>query len=519
MHLAPTPSAVLAAMFAPVLKGLCVSAAVAVFSSVAPSFAQADPASFSDKLRPRVWIGDGQERYSLEERMAAYSVPGVAVAIIENGEVVFASGYGVRKSGVTERVDADTVFSAGSVSKVATASLILRLASAGALDLDAPVAAQLHSWSLPDYPAFDENRITLRTILSHTSGFNMHGFRDFQPGDDLPSTIETLEGRSPAVNAPLTLLSEPGSAYRYSGGGYTLAQQIVDDVDPAADFDAIAYTHLLVPLGMTRSTFTNPLPQDHGNIAMAHDRSGAPVALPRGYEAFPESAASGLWTSANDLATLVTALLASYQDDDGFLPRSLAQDMMTPVSPSEHGLGPRIEGRDEVLLFHHGGTNSSYHAWIEGYLATGDGLVILTNGSGANGLITEIRNAVSDAMNWEINQPVRAPEITLSADQLSDYTGTYRVDVAYPYGLRRIMVRGLFEQRIHIESDGARLTLTVDGNDGAIALIPLSPNRFWIEGFGLRLGIAELEFHRDAFGETHAITFHLPNASSHYLRD
>ncbi len=500
-------------------KGLCLSAALTTCILSAPSFAQSNPASFADKLRPRVWIGDAEEHYSLDQRMADYSVPGVSVAIIENGEVVFASGYGVRQSGTTDPVDADTVFSAGSVSKIATASLVLNLANAGALDLDAPVSTQLESWSLPDYPEFDENRITLRTILSHTSGFNMHGFRDFQPGEDLPSTINTLEGQSPAVNDPLTLLFEPGTEYKYSGGGYTLAQQIVDDTDATADFDTIANTHLLAPLGMSRSTFTNPLPPSHGNIAMAHDRDGAPAALPRGYEAFPERAASGLWTSANDLARLVAALLASYQDEGGFLPRSVAQDMMTPVSPSEHGLGPRVEGRDDVLMFHHGGTNSSYHAWIEGHLATGDGLVILTNGAGGNELITEIRNGVSDAMNWEINTPIRVREITLSADQLSDYTGWYSVDADYPSALRRIMTRGLFERRLHIQTDGERLTMTVDGDDGAIALIPLSANRFWIEGFGLRLGIAELEFHRDAYGETHAATFHLPNASSHYVRD
>lgn len=509
----------MSALLTRMAKGLCLSATVIAFPLSAPSFAQSDPASFVDKLRPRVWFGGVEERYSLDERMADYGVPGVAVAIIDDGEVVFASGFGVRQSGAADPVDADTVFSAGSVSKVATASLVLRLANEGALDLDAPIATQLTSWSLPDHPEFDESRVTLRTILSHTSGFNMHGFRDFQPGDDLPSTIDTLEGRSPAVNDPLTLLFEPGTEYKYSGGGYTLAQQVVNDTTPAAGFDMIASSHLLAPLGMTRSTFTNPLPPEHGNIAMAHNRDGAAVALPRGYEAFPERAASGLWTSANDLANLVSALLASYRDDDGFLPRSLAQDMMTPVSPSEHGLGPRIEGRDGMLLFHHGGVNSSYHAWIEGHLATGDGLVILTNGAGGNGLITEIRNGVSDAMNWEINEPISVPEIALSAEQLSDYAGSYSVDTGFPYALRRIMTRRIFDQRIHIAVDGERLTMTVDGDDGAIALIPLSPNRFWIEGFGLRLGIAELEFHRDASGDTQSVTFHLPNASSHYVRD
>lgn len=483
------------------------------------SLAQSEPGRFVDMLRPRVWTGDEEVRYSLEERMADYRVPGVAVAIIADGEVVFASGFGVLQAGTNDRVDADTVFSAGSVSKVATASLVLALANDGALDLDAPVSTQLTSWSLPDRPEYDDDRVTLRAILSHTAGFNMHGFSDFEPDDELPSTIETLEGRSPAGNDPLELLFEPGSAYKYSGGGYTLAQQIIDDTDVSANFDAIAQARLLTPLGMTRSRFTNPLPSDHGNIAMAHNRDGEPVALPRGYQSMPERAASGLWTSANDLAALVAALLGSYRSDEGFLPRALAHEMMTPVTPSEHGLGPRIEPRGNDFIFHHGGVNDSYHAWIEGHPASGDGLVVLTNGRGGNGLITEIRNAVADVMDWQVNQPVRLPELAIAPEQLADYAGWYRVDADFPYAFRRQMTRGIFDQRLQIQAMDGRLTMTVEGSDGAILLVPMTPNRFWIEGFGLRVGIAELEFHRDAHGETEAATFHLSNASSHYVRD
>lgn len=501
------------------VKSLCLSAAFILSPLYGSAFAQSGPEDFIDMLRPRVWVGGEENRYSLEDRMAQYQVPGVAVAIIDDGEVVFASGFGVRQAGTNDPVDADTVFSAGSISKVATASLVLALAHDGVLDLDAPVSTQLTSWTLPDHPDFDEERVTLRTILSHTAGFNMHGFRDFQPGEDLPSTIETLDGRAPAGNDPLELLFEPGTAYRYSGGGYTLAQQIIDDTDASASFDAIAEARLLAPLGMTRSRYTNPLPPEHGNIAMAHNRDGEPVALPRGYQAMPERAASGLWTSASDLGALVAALLNSYRSDEGFLPRDFARDMMTPVTPSEHGLGPRIEPRGNDFIFHHGGTNDSYHAWIEGHAASGDGLVVLTNSRSGNELITEIRNAVADTMDWQVNQPFRIPEIALSAEQLASFAGSYRVDTDFPYAFRRQMTRSAFDLGIEVKAEDGRLTMTLEGSDGGILLVPMTPNRFWIEGFGLRVGIAELEFHRNAHGETEAATFHLSNASSHYVRD
>lgn len=497
----------------------CLSAASLLVVLSGTAFAQPAPEDFVDWLRPRVWVGDEEPRYSLEDQMARYQVPGVAVAIIDDGEVVFASGFGVRQAGGDDPVDADTVFSVGSVSKVATASLVLALSNDGVLDLDAPVASQLTSWTLPDHPDYDEERITLRAILSHTAGFNMHGFRDFQPGADLPSAIDTLNGQSPAINDPLELLFQPGTAYKYSGGGYTLAQQIIDDTDASADFDTIAETRLLAPLGMTRSRFTNPLPPQHGNIAMAHNRSGEPVALPRGYQAMPERAASGLWTSASDLAALVAALLNSYKSEGGFLPRDVARDMMTPVSPSEHGLGPRIEARGHDFIFHHGGANDSYHAWIEGHGASGDGLVILTNSRSGNELIPEIRNAVADTMGWQANQPIRLPETTLAEEDLASFEGSYRVDSEFPYAFRRQMTRRFFDLGIEVKAEEGRLLMTFEGDDGGILLVPMTPNRFWIEGFGLTMGIAELEFHRNAHGETEAVTFHLSNASSHYVRN
>src|SRR3546814_7406309 len=91
----------------------------------------------------------------------------------------------------------------------------------------------------------------------------------------------------------------PGTVASYSGGGTTIEQLVIEEATHGA-FEAAARRHLFAPLGMTRSSFVNPLPPTWGNIAKAHDRDGAPVALPRGYEAMPEMAASGLWTTRSE---------------------------------------------------------------------------------------------------------------------------------------------------------------------------------------------------------------------------
>lgn len=513
-----------ASLAKPFVLGACLAVAATttiVLTAQAQSPDQ-DPdqraAGFADHLRPRIQQAGAPQSWTLEERMAHYAVPGVAVAVIDDGAVVYEAGFGVLQAGGDTPVDAHTVFSAGSVSKVVTATLILRLADTGYLDLDADVLDTVSSWQLPaDRDAFAGEPVNLRAILSHTSGFNIHGFADFQPGEALPDVIATLNGAAPASGEPLAREFRTGSGYQYSGGGYTLAQLLVSDV-MGAPFETVARDQLFAPLGLTRSTYTNPLPPEHGNIARAHNGGGEPVALPRGYEAMPEMAASGLWTSAHDLGALVAGLIDSYRGEAGPLSQSGAIAMMTRVAPGEHGLGPRVTGSGERFVFHHGGTNNSYRAWIEGHPATGDGLVILTNGARGRSLIDEIRNAVADTMGWPVNAPVVAPELSLDPAVLADFSGTYAVDAGFPVDLREQMSGGFFELPLAVRVQDGQLEIGRAGGDRYSPLTPLSPTRFVLADMADTMGIWEIEFHRNALGEATGLTLRLENALSHYRR-
>ena len=507
----------------PALLVIATGAALSVGFGGSMAVAQAapapDPAGFSERLRPRLVPAGSEIAHSLEDRMVHYRVPGVAVAVIAQGDVVYAAGFGVQQAGGDATVDSDTLFSAGSVSKLATASLILRLTAQDRLDLDANVFDSVQAWSLPAGSAFAGSPVTLRMILSHTAGFNLHGFADFQPGEPLPTLLDTLTGTGAADHEPLQLIFEPGSAYRYSGGGYELAELLVSEAMGSA-YPAIARTHLFEPLILSRSTFANPLPEDSGNIARAHNDRGEAVALPRGYESMPEMAASGLWTTARDLGTLIAALMDSYQGEaEALLPPDLATQMLSRVAPSEHGLGPRLSGSGENFIFHHGGSNDSYQSWVEGHLATGDGLVVLTNGARGRELAAEIRNAVADTMGWAVNAPVHVPELDLPGATLTAYAGVYGVDSDFTHHHRNQMVGWIFEADLEVREDGqGGIGLGRAGRDLFDPLLPLSPTRFAVPGFAQPVGIAEVDFHRDAFGQTTGMTLRLDNAESHYLR-
>jgi CubicO group peptidase (beta-lactamase class C family) len=195
--------------------------------------------SWENGLRPAVVeSGKPVPHWSLRERMAYYHVPGVAVAVLKDGKVVKITGYGVLLADSDRKVNADTLFSAGSISKVATATIILRMVAAGKLDLDRNVDNYLTSWHVPPTKEIPNPDVTLRMLMSHTSGFNVGGFPDFMPQERVPTLIETLDGKPPSKHHAVRLTSPPGTRYSYSGGGIMVEQQVIQDVTHTSFEDA-----------------------------------------------------------------------------------------------------------------------------------------------------------------------------------------------------------------------------------------------------------------------------------------
>ncbi len=346
--------------------------------------------------------------WSIRERMALNNVPGMAVVVFNEGENVLTKGYGVQSYSSAAPIDQDTVFSVGSVSKIINAALVLRLVDEGLLDLDTDVNQYLTRWKVPDHRHTRREKVTLRRLLSHTSGLSQHGFADFQPGEVLPTIVQTLNGKGPAKHGRVRPLFEPGSKMRYSGGGTTVSQLVIEEVT-GLSYNEAASKYVFEPLGMTRSTFENPLPPTHGNIAKAHGEEGQPRALPRGYEAMPEQAASGLWTSAHDMGLFLGAVL----NQSEFLSAAMWAEMLQRAPNSWHGLGPRLNGVGEGLVFHHGGSNDSYQAWFEGHPHSQNGILVLTNAPGGRMLGYEMRYAAERVLGWNIRFPddYREPEL------------------------------------------------------------------------------------------------------------
>ncbi|SEN41820.1 CubicO group peptidase, beta-lactamase class C family [Luteibacter sp. UNCMF331Sha3.1] len=488
----------------------CIGALVASMCLVATANAvDAPPLAVLDHgLRPTVLApGQAPPGWSLEERMRFHKIPGVAVAVLRDGKVVQAAGFGVRAAGGAERVDADTLFSVGSISKVVTAGTTLRLVAKGTLDLDRNVDAYLKRWKLPASAIVPAPDVNLRMLMSHTSGLGVHGFADYQPDDALPSLVQVLDGQKPAKGEAVRFRQPPGRVSDYSGGAVTVEQMVIEDATgrPLAD---VAQDLVLAPLGMRRSTFESPLSASRGNIARAHDAKGLPTALPRGWESFAEAGASGLWTTANDLGRYVGALIGSYRGTQPFLPQPLAVAMMTEVSPGPFGLGPRLGGAGAGRYFFHLGANESYLALLQGYPETGDGFVILTNGANGLALIAEIRNALDDAIGLGTRPAIRT--VKPRVPPAPDFAGEYRLDPALPMDIRRALADSFEHDTLTVSIQGDMVSLVLPGQDAPTTLQALGPAQFVQSG----IYVFRFEFRRDASGKVRGVAVSMPETES-----
>lgn len=336
--------------------------------------------------------------YDLEERMATFRVPGASVAVFDGGEVVWARGYGVVEVGGDQPVTPDTRFQAASISKPVTAVGVLRLVESGSLDLDRDVNDLLRSWTLPQSDLAGGETVTLRRILSHRAGLNVHGFPGYARGAELPSLPQILDGEEPANTDPVRVTLPPGAGERYSGGGTTVAELVLEDVT-GIPFPDLMDELVLGPAGMEGSTFEQPLPRQWERYAArAHDWNGAP--LEGGWHAYPERAAAGLWTTPTDLARLALQVQAAFDGSgEALLTAGSAREMLTPRGGS-FGLGFMVEGEGDGAVFHHGGANRGFRALLVAYREGGRGVVVMTNGDNGDPIAAEVARVVARSRGW-----------------------------------------------------------------------------------------------------------------------
>lgn len=349
----------------------------------------------------------GYDALTLPELMQRFRVPGVSIAVIKDFKIHWAKAYGVADVETGRLVDTGTVFQAASISKPVFAMAVVRLAQDGRLSLDADVNSILESWKVPDGELTREQPVTLRSLLSHTSGAaDGFGFPGYAPTEPRPTLQQILNGEKPSNVGPVKFARRPFAGFQYSGGGVTLAQLAIADLTgrPLAD---IMREIVLAPIGMANSSYEQPIADALARrAARAHSGAGRPMG-PR-WHVYPEQAAAGLWTTPSDLARFAIEVQRAVRGPKGaVLTQVSAREMVAPIGTGPYAVGLGITQRAEGWYFGHGGSNWGFQCDVLAHVRKGYGVAIMTNGDAGGRIVQEIEARIAAAYNWDsLDKPI-----------------------------------------------------------------------------------------------------------------
>ena len=344
---------------------------------------------------------DGLGTRTVAELMEEFGVPGVSIAVIHDFKIHWAKAYGVADVETGQLVDIETMFQAASISKPVAAMGVLRAVQDGLFKLDDDINDILDSWTLDGKEFTQDQPVTPRTLTSHTSGLgDGFGFPGYDPEQPLPTIVQILEGHELSNVGRVFMEREPMTFYEYSGGGVTV-MELALSVVRRRPFGDLMQDGVLTPIGMTRSSYAQPIsPQHNNNAARAHDTNGE-SRCPK-WHVYPEHAAAGLWTTPTDLARLIIEVQRSARGESNrVLSQSVIQEMLSPVGVGPFAVGFTMRKIGEGWYFSHGGSNWGFRALMLAHKVKGYGLVIMTNADQGSTVINEISRRIQYTYNWD----------------------------------------------------------------------------------------------------------------------
>ncbi|MFD9136075.1 serine hydrolase domain-containing protein [Streptomyces bottropensis] len=364
----------------------------------------------------------------LDQLCAEHHVPGASLAVLVDG-TVHECASGVLHRGTGVETTTESVFQMGSIAKIYTATLVMRLVEDGLLDLDAPVTDVLPEFSVGGPAA--TAMITVRRLLSHTSGLTCDFNHDSGRGDDcLAKYVEAA--KDVALDCP------PGSAISYSSVGYNVLGRIIEVVTGKV-WDQALKDLLLTPLGLTR-TMTLPEEALRFRAAMGHlgEPGQAPDPAPE-WDMMPRSAGpyGRVIATAGDLARLARMHLAGGVAEDGT--RVLSEETVAlmqrrvvdcpdkwTVSSDGWGLGWTLYDWNGVEGYGHDGASIGQYAYLRVVPSADVAVALLTNGGGAREVYAALyRELLADLAGVTMPDPF-APSATPPVVDWTPLIGTYR---------------------------------------------------------------------------------------------
>jgi len=335
----------------------------------------------------------------LNKLMHEHNVCVVGYAIINNHKIEYVNTISINDEIV---VNENSLFQACSLSKILTALCVLILQDQKKVNIDKSINSHLNSWKVPTASYAEE--VTLRQALNMTSGLCYQelnpNFLPYTLDMPVPTLKQILNGQLPATNYPICQGFKPGSHYHYSGAGYMVMQQLIEDVTRQS-FEEVIQDNILTPLKMTNSFFKQPLPANLTSKAVPGFYADS-LKLKNGWDNIPTLASGGLWSTPLDLALLTLALSNAYSGkSNSIFSQNIVIEAMKPQTNTNFGLGIVLDGENQTFNFRKNGNNRGYHNELIMFPNVGQGIVIMTNQSGGMELIKSFVAFVAHHFNWQ----------------------------------------------------------------------------------------------------------------------
>ncbi len=365
----------------------------------------------------------GDPTWSIEERMEYYGVPGVSIAVINNGEIEWTKAYGIKDKESKSPVTEQTLFQA--VSQPVAAYGVLSLVEQNKVTLNEDINSYLKSWKVPDNEFTKEKKVTVNNLLNHAAGTTVHAFQGYSRDSPIPTLVEVLNGTPPANSHPIVLDKKPEQSHYNSGGGFTVLQQMMIDVE-GKKFPEIMNELVLQPLDMNNSTFNQPLTAEQSTMAATGYLQDGSMVKGKSH-IYPEMASQGLWTTAEDFAKFVINIRQTLKDKSNKgLSRDMTSLMLTrsPFVEDNYGLGVYIINKKGDIYFGQGLWNRGFYSRIMAHRDKGYGVIVLTNSTHPD-FARELVRSVALAYGWDNFVPVHK-KIGIEQSLVDKITGSYQ---------------------------------------------------------------------------------------------
>ena len=300
----------------------------------------------------------------IETLLKEHDIPGASIAVIENGRIAWARGFGLADLASGRPVTADTLFQAQSITKTLTALATVKLLADEEIALDEPVNRYLTGWTIPENEYTKKVPVSFRMLLNHTGGLsNPYPDGCCGPKETLPTLQQVLRGMPPANNQPLTVERVPGTRFNYCNGCYTVLQPALESISQQA-FPSLMQELVLTPAGMDDTSFDNTFfLNDTSTIAIPYDVDGKPHR--RAPMRHPILSTGLMWSTASDLARFNLAFTKALNSGHPLIDQPLAVQLSIPSSTANRSLGFELGNRDADAkarggyLFHSGTGNGA----------------------------------------------------------------------------------------------------------------------------------------------------------------